>query len=577
MLNPSQIRSRHFSSTARGTYRSEEVDAFVEEVAVSYEQMFQENAELVKRLNQLAERVDEYRKDEDSIRSAILTAQKVADQITREAQISAQTKTDEADAYYDELVAKAKAEAHEASDSAQRRANGILSEAEMKAQLTEKEARQQSQDMVESARRESAETLERISNEIKTQTITLEMIKKEAATFKQELVAQYNRHLAFIEELPGVVAGMTQETPKAVSSVAEPFVEETPTDDISEEEPSGGMELPSEQDSAQAQAPTDIFAAMKAKAMSQSSADEAFPEAAEAAVSVAENDAIPDVPTYDAAERETGAQAVVETDIGQEDFGEKPNEYTETETGNFAANEQTDDSVQTAGETLSFIEAESADEQAGEQSPVFGTAFKDDQDAEENDTLSEDEIENEVEEATEDVNEDENEEDIVDDIEDEDEDDDNDEDEADEEYEEDEEDDEGEDIEDEDDEDEENSEEEDDTEDDEIDGDTDEETEDEAGEDVDEGAMGIDENAGIEHRADNDGLPLPEENGEADASGGFRISLDDFDDDGDESESRRTSLSDFETVQFDEEEDEESDSKGDGESPQSRFRGFFKK
>ena len=83
MLKPEQIRSHRFISAGRGTYEAGDVDSFLSEVAMSYEQVFRENGDLVKKISLLAERVSQYKKDEDNIRRALLTAERMADLILR--------------------------------------------------------------------------------------------------------------------------------------------------------------------------------------------------------------------------------------------------------------------------------------------------------------------------------------------------------------------------------------------------------------------------------------------------------------------------------------------------------------
>ena len=83
MLKPEQLKSHRFISAGRGTYEAEDVDSFLREVSASYEKMFKENGDLVKKMSLLAERVSQYKKDEDNIRRALLTAERMADKIQR--------------------------------------------------------------------------------------------------------------------------------------------------------------------------------------------------------------------------------------------------------------------------------------------------------------------------------------------------------------------------------------------------------------------------------------------------------------------------------------------------------------
>ena len=77
MLTPAQVRNHQFSASGRGTYRAAEVDDFFASVCDSYEQMFRENGELLKKIGLLADKVEEYKSDEDNIREALLTAQRM--------------------------------------------------------------------------------------------------------------------------------------------------------------------------------------------------------------------------------------------------------------------------------------------------------------------------------------------------------------------------------------------------------------------------------------------------------------------------------------------------------------------
>ena len=86
MITAKEVRESVFSRSARG-YKVSEIDDFLEDVAVSIEQLCSENESLLKKMELLAAKVQEYREDEDNIRAALLTAQRSADQIVREANV----------------------------------------------------------------------------------------------------------------------------------------------------------------------------------------------------------------------------------------------------------------------------------------------------------------------------------------------------------------------------------------------------------------------------------------------------------------------------------------------------------
>lgn len=68
MLTPQQVKNHRFQLGSRGTYRAEEVDAFVQELTASFEEAYTQNEALLKKISLLADKVEEYRRDEDTIR-----------------------------------------------------------------------------------------------------------------------------------------------------------------------------------------------------------------------------------------------------------------------------------------------------------------------------------------------------------------------------------------------------------------------------------------------------------------------------------------------------------------------------
>ena len=60
MLTPKQLKARSFQMAGRNAYKASDVDEFLDEVYESYEQMFKENGELVKKLNLVADKLQGY-------------------------------------------------------------------------------------------------------------------------------------------------------------------------------------------------------------------------------------------------------------------------------------------------------------------------------------------------------------------------------------------------------------------------------------------------------------------------------------------------------------------------------------
>lgn len=86
MLTIDEIKNISFrKATLSGGYRAEDVDAFIDEVIATFEQMRKEKTNLVHKIDRLATRLEEYRSDEETVRNALLTSQKMSDACIKEA------------------------------------------------------------------------------------------------------------------------------------------------------------------------------------------------------------------------------------------------------------------------------------------------------------------------------------------------------------------------------------------------------------------------------------------------------------------------------------------------------------
>ena len=85
MLTPQEITEKGFVKAVFGGYDMEGVDEFLETVSSDYNSLYKENAILKGKLKVLVEKVEEYRSTEDAMRMALLTAQRMGEEITVEA------------------------------------------------------------------------------------------------------------------------------------------------------------------------------------------------------------------------------------------------------------------------------------------------------------------------------------------------------------------------------------------------------------------------------------------------------------------------------------------------------------
>lgn len=126
MITPQDIREKGFVRSVRG-YDVDMVDEFLDEIADDYTEMQKENSALKSKMRVLAEKIEEYRQTEDSMRLALLSAQKMGAQIETEAKQRAEKLVSEAQARADALrreaeagVANETAKLNKAKESTQR-------------------------------------------------------------------------------------------------------------------------------------------------------------------------------------------------------------------------------------------------------------------------------------------------------------------------------------------------------------------------------------------------------------------------------------------------------------------------
>ena len=146
MLSPGDIRNKSFEKVRNG-YRIEEVQPFLSELAMQIDSLTNERDDLQRKLEILAEKVEQYREDEDSLRAALINAQKLGDSVVRDS--------------------KRKAEA-----------------------------------IIAQATRKSEEMIADAQTSINRESIALNKMQVEVAKFKSQILSLYKKHIELIQELP---------------------------------------------------------------------------------------------------------------------------------------------------------------------------------------------------------------------------------------------------------------------------------------------------------------------------------------------------------------------------------------
>ncbi len=85
MLTPQDVQNKEFVKAVFGGYDMSTVDDFLEVLTEDYATLYKDNAILKGKIKVLVEKVEEYRSTEDAMRMALLTAQKMGDDLVAEA------------------------------------------------------------------------------------------------------------------------------------------------------------------------------------------------------------------------------------------------------------------------------------------------------------------------------------------------------------------------------------------------------------------------------------------------------------------------------------------------------------
>jgi len=113
-LTPLDIRNQKFSAKKLGGLDPDDVQAFLNQVAVSFEELLEERADLLRTINNDKKTVEDYRRIEKTLNDAVFTMQKVLEDTRARANKEA-----------DLIIAEAKAKAEKEADAIKSHANNL--------------------------------------------------------------------------------------------------------------------------------------------------------------------------------------------------------------------------------------------------------------------------------------------------------------------------------------------------------------------------------------------------------------------------------------------------------------------
>ena len=146
MIKAKDINSQRFEKAAFG-YKQEDVDGFLSEIAADYAQLEKDNEDINAKLQVLADKVREYRKDEEAVKDALTEASEKAEEMLRNAKL-------------------------------------------------------ESDRMVNEATLDTKKAIDAVKDELKREQKNLAYLQKQVSGFKKNLFDVYKSHLEMISSLP---------------------------------------------------------------------------------------------------------------------------------------------------------------------------------------------------------------------------------------------------------------------------------------------------------------------------------------------------------------------------------------
>ncbi|MDD4851053.1 MAG: DivIVA domain-containing protein [Gemmiger sp.] len=169
MITSEDVRRVTFDKAMRG-YRCEDVDDYLKQVASSMDSFRAENEDLQKKLVVLAQRIDQYRAEEDTLHTTLINAQRLGENVI-------------------------------------------------------KEAKQKAAEVLRAANIRAEDSAQRARDEVELSKQELMTLKKEAGDFKKTLLDMYRKHVELISGIPEYNGAAPSAAPVSMAPAAMPEAE----------------------------------------------------------------------------------------------------------------------------------------------------------------------------------------------------------------------------------------------------------------------------------------------------------------------------------------------------------------
>lgn len=190
-MNAKEILNKQFDKAKLGGYKLEDVDDYLKEVSDEFAALQKNNSELERKLEVLADKIREYREDEEALKDALLIAQKQGNAIVAESKASAEKITKETKEKVEKLLADSKAKSEK-----------MISDANDYSMKTRADADAAAERTISDANNKAAEIKAAMDKQQTIQESVIQQTRKEAHEFMDKLLAEYNAQIELIQAMP---------------------------------------------------------------------------------------------------------------------------------------------------------------------------------------------------------------------------------------------------------------------------------------------------------------------------------------------------------------------------------------
>ncbi len=166
------LRAEFEKAGMRGGYKADQVDEFLSSVAKVVDDLENEKSELEYKIKILAEKIEQYKREEDNMKDALIGAQTHGKRVIEEAQ---------------------------------QKAEEMIKQTEHACEKSLNEAKKKSDLLTTNSLDKAKSELSEIQRETKREEQLLQKLKGETSNFRKSILDQYKAHIAAVQNLPSLV------------------------------------------------------------------------------------------------------------------------------------------------------------------------------------------------------------------------------------------------------------------------------------------------------------------------------------------------------------------------------------